>query len=101
MITRDIARNETVTVNVNGGATFTDGTDGGEIYDSTVDDMFANLIRVRDYLLGEDYLKVHVDSSGTAIPGDDATLDPAIDNTLDRDLLSAAYGSLAGYELIK
>ena len=94
LITRDIARNETVTVNVNGGATFTDGTNGGEIYDSTVDDMFANLIRLRDYLLGEDYLKVHVDSSGTAIPGDDASLDPAVDNTLDRNLLSEAYGHL-------
>ena len=94
LITRDIARNESVTVNINGSATFMDGTDGGQVYDPSVDDMFANLIRIRDYLLNEDYLKVHADSSGTAIPGDDASLDPAIDNTLDRNLLSEAYGHL-------
>ena len=93
-IQRDIARNESITVNVNGGNAFMDGTNGGEVYDSSVDDMFANLIRIRDYLLGEDYLKVHADSSGTAIPGDDASLDPTIDNTLDRNLLSQAYGHL-------
>ena len=94
MITRDIARNESVTVNINGSTTFMDGTDGGQVYDTSVDDMFANLIRVRDYLLNEDYLKVHADSAGTAIPGDDASLDPTIDNALDRNLLSEAYGHL-------
>lgn len=109
-IKRSISDNETITVNVNGGMAFTDSTGGGNIFSPAVKDVFAVMIRIRDYLMGEDYLKKHVSSNNIqpvppvieeAVPGDTAGIDPATavppytaNDVLNLNLLSEAYTGL-------
>lgn len=109
-IQRSVGPSENTTVNINGSEAFVSSTQGGNVYNSATSDMFATLIRVRDYLNSEDYLKMHV-SSGyiqptptppeTAVPADTSGIDPTTvtpaytsNDVLDRDLLSDAYTSL-------
>jgi flagellar hook-associated protein 3 FlgL len=110
IINRNIAQNEQITVNINGDQTFLDSSGGGGSYDPAVKDMFATLIRVRDYLNSEDYLKMHVSSNyiqptppatEQAVPSDTANIDPTTvvppytsNQILDRNILGSAYTSL-------
>jgi flagellin-like hook-associated protein FlgL len=110
IIQRDIAEDESMKVNINGGQAFTDSTGGGSTFDPAIKDIFAIMIRIRDYLMGEDYLKMHVSSNNIqptppaveeAVPGDTTGIDPATavppytaNDILGRDLLSTAYASL-------
>ncbi|MBI9044044.1 MAG: flagellar hook-associated protein FlgL [Anaerolineaceae bacterium] len=112
IIERDISGGETIQVSVNGGEAFSDGT-GGQVFDPAVKDMYATLIRIRDVLAEEDYLKPHVSSNlyatppgppaiEVAVPFDDPNLDPALlpaglpdpSQPVDRALLEEAYVQL-------
>jgi flagellar hook-associated protein 3 FlgL len=112
IIERDTAQNETMTISINGNQAFMDSSGGGDVFDPAVKDIFANLIRIRDYLKNEDYLKRHVSSDNiptppaveVAVPLDSTGIDPGTllapetpltqNDILDRDLLSTAYASL-------
>lgn len=112
VIQRSIADNEDMNININGSTAFIDSTNGGNVFDSDLADIFATMIRVRDYLRGDDYLKLHVSSNNIqptppateeAVPADTEGIDPSTstptfttNDILDLDLLSEAYGNLQG-----
>lgn len=94
-INRSISANEEVTVNDPGSEIFTDSTAGGNVFDPALKDVFATLIRIRDYLLGEDYLLPHeVQANPTPPPADIAV--PVAGATPDLESLREAYSSLRG-----
>jgi len=110
IIKRGIAEDEDMIVNINGGTAFTNSTKGGNVFDPDLADIFATMIRIRDYLVGEDYLKMHVSSNYIqptppategAVPADTSGIDPAAvtpayttNDVLNRTILEEAYANL-------
>ncbi len=93
LISRSVSANEKITVNMPGSEVFVDSTSGGNAFNSGLNDIFATLIRVRDSLLGADYLKPHsTETNATPPPAEIAVVDA--ESSPDNSVLREAYANL-------